>query len=236
MHHTPYPPRRHHHHHAPPGPPRGEHFFRNKHTAGGDLFGVLAEKVVYAGFATIAFPIALAKALIERGIERSKMSEMTEKMTSAGLPTPAQVTARFKTKCKKTLPQALELGAMLLALTPTLDARRVRAADGQLSGRGRGLKGWLAQYCPSVGYSSASHYRKLAERFLNYLQFEKANASWTMSWILPDKPLPDTDDADTLAAVRQTRITVADLLCHYPSQRALHRLLVSELPTLAKPS
>ena len=239
MHHTPYPPRHHHHRYSPlgaPRAPRGEHFSRNHHTAGGDLFGVLAEKVVYAGFATIAFPIALTKALIERGIERSKMREMTEKMTSAGLPTPAQVTARFKTKRKKTLTQALELGAMLLALSPTLDARRVRAADGQLGGRGRGLKGWLAQYCPTVGYSSASHYRKLAERFLNYLQFEKANASWTMSWILPDKPLPETNDQDTLAAVRQTRITVADLLHHYPSQRALHRLLVSELPTLAKQS
>ena len=235
MRHTPYPPR-HHHRHALPSPSQGENFFRNQHTPGGDLFGVLAEQVVYAGFATIAFPIALAKALIERGIERSKMREMTEKMTSTGLPTPDQVTARFKTKRKKTLTQALELGAMLLALTPTLDARRVRAADGQLGGRGRGLKGWLAQYCPTVGYSSASHYRKLAERFLNYLHFEKANASWTMSWILPDKPLPDTDDAETLAAVRQTRITVADLLHHYPSQRALHRLLAAELPSLAKPS
>ena len=238
MRHTPYSPRRHHHRTLDlPAPSRarpGES--HNQHTAGGDLFGVLAEKVVYAGFATIAFPIALAKALIERGIERSKMREMTEKMTSAGLPSPAQVTARFKTKRKKTLTQALELGAMLLALTPALDARRIRASDGQLGGRGRGLKGWLAQYCPTVGYSSASHYRKLAERFLNYLQFEKANASWTMSWILPDKPLPDTDDADTLTAVRQTRITVANLLRHYPSQRALHRLLAAELPTLAKPS
>ena len=236
MRYTPSPPRHHHHHHAASAPPHGNPFSHNQHTAGGDLFGVLAEKVVYAGFATIAFPIALAKTLIERGIERSKMREMTEKMTSAGLPTPAQVTARFKTKRKKTLTQALELGAMLLALTPTLDARRVRAADGQLGGRGRGLKGWLAQYCPTVGYSSASHYRKLAERFLNYLQFEKANASWTMSWILPDKPLPETDDEDTLAAVRQTRITVADILHRYPSQRALHRLLVTELPTFLKTS
>ena len=236
MHHKPYPHRHHrHHHYAPPGPPH-QPWARDQHTAGGDLFGALAEKIVFAGFVTVAFPFALAKTLIERGIERSKMREMTEKMTSVGLPTPAQVTAGFKTQRKKTLSQALELGAMLLAITPTLDARRVRAIDGQLGGRSRGLKGWLAQYCPTVGYSSASRYRKLAERFLDYLQFEKSSASWTMSWILPDKPLPETDDADTLAAVRQTRITVADLLRSYPSQRALHRLLVTELPTLAKPS
>ena len=236
MHHKPYPPRRHRHRHfVPPGPPR-EPWARDQHTAGGDLFGALAEKVVFAGFVAVAAPFALAKTLIERGIERSKMREMTEKMTSAGLPTPAQVTARFKTKRKKTLTQALELGAMLLAITPTLDARRVRATDGQLGGRGRGLKGWIAQYCPTIGYSSASRYRKLAERFLDYLQFEKSSANWTMSWILPDKPLPETDDADTLAAVRQTRITVADLLRRYPSQRALHRLLAAELPTLARPS
>ncbi len=236
MHHKPYPPRRHcHGHFAPPRPPR-QPWARDPHTAGGDLFGALAEKVVFAGFVAVAAPFALAKTLIERGIARSNMREMTEKMTSAGLPTPAQVTARFKTKRKKTLTQALELGAMLLAITPTLDARRVRATDGQLGGRGRGLKGWLAQYCPTVGYSSASRYRKLAERFLDYLQFEKTSASWTMSWILPDKPLPDTDDDDTLAAVRQTRITVADLLRRYPSQRALHRLLAAELPTLARPS
>ena len=236
MRNIPSPPRRHHHRHAPPGPPRETPFSRDQHTGGGNLFGALAEKVVYAGFAAIAYPIALAQVLIERGIERSKMREMTEKMTAAGLPTPAQVTARFKTSRKKTLTQALELGAMLLALTPTLDTRRVRSADGQLGGRGRGLKGWLAQYCPTVGYSSASRYRKLAERFLNYLQFEKTNASWTMSWILPDKPLPETDDADTLAAVRQARVTVANLLRAYPSQRALHRLLAAELPTLVKSS
>ncbi len=237
MRHTPYPPRHHHHHHHKlHGPTRSDHFFRNEHTAGGDLFGALAEKVVFAGVVAVSAPFLLAKTLIERGIERSKMREMTEKMTAAGLPTPAQVTARFKTRRKKTLPQALELGAMLLALTPTLDARRVRGTDGQLGGRGRGLKGWLAQYCPTVGYSSASRYRKLAERFLDYLQFEKTSASWAMSWILPDKPLPDTDDADTLAAVRQTRATVSDLLRRYSSQRALHRLLAAELPTLAKPS
>ena len=233
MHHKPYPPRRHHHHrYAPPREP----WPRHQHTAGGDLFGALAEKIVFAGVVAVAAPFALAKTLIERGIERSKMREMTEKMTAAGLPTPDQITVRFKTKRKKTLTQALELGAMLLALTPTLDARRVRATDGQLGGRGRGLKGWLAQYCPTVGYSSASRYRKLAERFLDYLQFEKTSANWTMSWILPDKPLPETDGADTLDAIRQTRITVADLLRRYPSQRALHRLLAAELPTLAKPS
>jgi hypothetical protein len=236
MRHKPYSPRHHHHRHELHAPPRGEPFFRHEHTGGGDLFGALAEKIVFAGVVTISAPFLIAKTLIERGIERSKIREMTEKMTAAGLPTPAQVTARFKTKRKKTLTQALELGAMLLALTPTLDALRVRATDGQLGGRGRGLKGWLTQYCPTVGYSSASRYRKLAERFLDYLQFEKTSASWTMSWILPDKPLPDTDDAETLAAIRQARSTVADLLRGYPSQRALHRLLAAELPSIAKPS
>ena len=235
MHHKPYPPRHHHHrHHAPRREPWGGDF--SEHTAGGNLFGALAEKIVFAGVVTISAPFLIAKALIEHGIERSKMREMTEKMTAIGLPTPAQVTARFKTKRKKTLTQALELGAMLLALTPTFDARRIRSADGQLGGRGGGLKGWLAQYCPTVGYSSASRYRKLAERFLEYLQFEKSNASWTLSWILPDKPLPDTDDAETLAAIRQARSTVADLLRGYPSQRALHRLLAVALPSIAQPS
>jgi hypothetical protein len=233
-HHHPFPGRR--HHFRPPPPSFGDDLARSQHAAGGDPFLVLAEKAVFVGFAAVACPILLVKSLIEHGIERSKFREMTQKMTAAGLPTPAQVTARFKTKRKKTLTQALELGAMLLALTPTLDARRVRATDGQLGGRGRGLKGWLAQYCPTVGYSSASRYRKLAERFLDYLQFEKTSASWTMSWILPDKPLPVTDDEDTLDAVRQTRATVSDLLRRYPSQRALHRLLATELPTLAKPS
>ena len=228
-------------HHTPPSPhrhtkPRSDKFDHAAFAAGGGPALWLAEKVVFAGVVTVAAPFYLAKVLIERGIERSKLREMTAKMTSAGLPTPAQVTARFKTRRKKTLTQALEVGAMLLAITPTLDARRVRASDGQLGGRGRGLKGWLAQYCPTVGYSSASRYRKLAERFLDYLRFEKTNASWTMSWILPDKPLPDTDDADTFAAIRQPRITVADLLRHYPSQRALHRLLAAELPSFAKPS
>ncbi len=235
MHHKPYPPRHpHRHHRAPRREPWGNNL--DRHTAGGDLFGALAEKIVFAGVVTISAPFLIAKALIEHGIERARMREMTAKMTASGLPTPAQVTARFKTKRKKTLTQALELGAMLLALTPTFDARRIHAADGQLGGRGGGLKGWLAQYCPTVGYSSASRYRKLAERFLDYLQFEKTNASWALSWILPDKPLPETDDAETLDAIRKARSTVADLLRSFPSQRALHRLLATTLPTLAKPS
>ena len=223
------------HHPFTPSPPRwSAPLPRAEHTAGGNLFGALAEQIVFAGIVVAASPFILGKLLIERGIERSKFREMTEKMTAAGLPTPAQVTARFKTKRKKTLTQALELGAMLLALTPTLDARRVHASGGRVTGRGGGLKGWLAQYCPTVGYSSASRYRKLAERFLTYLQIEKRNASWAMSWILPDKPLPETDDEETLSAIRQTRASVSLLLRHYPSQRALHRLLAAELAPLEK--
>ncbi len=236
MRHTPYPPRRHHHRHELHAPPRGAPFFRHEHTGGGDLFGALAEKIVFAGVVTISAPFLIAKTLIERGIERSKMREMTEKMTAAGLPTPAQVTERFKTKRRKSLSQALELGAMLLALTPTLDARRRHTTDGHIGGRSGGLKAWLAQYCPTVNYSSASRYRKLAERFLTYLQFEPAQASWAMSWILPDKPLPDAEDDDTRTACSKTRTAVATLLRYYPSQRALHRLLVSELGSIAKPS
>ncbi len=202
---------------------------------GGNLFYALAERFVLAGVVVAAVPFVLAKALIERGIERSKMREMTEKMIAAGLPTPAQITARFKTKRRKTLSEALEIGAMLLAITPTLNARRIHTADGRVTGRSGGLKAWLAQYCPTVGYSSASRYRKLAERFLNFLRFDVTNATWAMSWIMPDKPLPQTDN-DTQAAIHQTRATVAALLRAYPSQRALHRLLVAEQPGLARPS
>lgn len=201
----------------------------------GNLFYALAERFVLAGVVVTAVPFVLAKALIEHGIERSKMREMTEKMTAAGLPTPAQITARFKTKRKKTLSQALEIGAMLLAITPTLDARRVHADGGRVRGRSGGLKAWLAQYCPFVGYSSASRYRKLAERFLTFLQLDTTNATWAMSWIMPDKPLPETD-SDTLTAIQQTRATVTVLLRAYPSQRALHRLLVAEQPGIALPS
>ena len=231
-----YPHRRHYStcHPAHSRPSNG--FARDQHTAGGNLFGALAERIVFAGFVIAAAPFALGKMLIEHGIERSKIREMTERMTAAGLPTPAQVTARFKTKRKKTLSQALELGAMLLALTPTFDASRIHTSGGRVNGRGGGLKGWLAQYCPTVGYSSASRYRKLAERFLSYLQIENSHASWAMSWILPDKPLPETDDEDALSAVRQTRAGVAVLLRRYPSQRALHRLLAAELPPLAQSS
>ena len=233
-HHRPFPGRR--HSFRPPPPPFAEDLARAQHAAGGDLFGILAEKVVFAGFVALAAPFALAQTLIERGIERSKMREMTEKMTSSGLPTPAQVTARFTTQRKKTLSQALELGAMLLALTPTLDARRRHTGDGHIGGRSGGLKAWLAQYCPTVKYSSASRYRKLAERFLSYLQFDTSNASWAMSWILPDKPLPDAEDDNTRTACLKTRAAVATLLHYYPSQRALHRLLVTELGSVAKSS
>ena len=226
------------HHPSPPhfyAAPIRDDLAQMQKLGGGNLFYAIAERFVFAGFVVAALPIALAQTLIERGIERSKMRDMTQKMTAAGLPTPAQITARFKTKRRKTLTQALEIGAMLLAITPTLDARRIHSASGRVGGRSGGLKAWLAQYCPTVGYSSASHYRKLAERFLNFLQVGTTHATWAMSWIMPDKPLPKTDD-DTLAAVRQTRATVATLLRAYPSQRALHRLLVSAHPDIARSS
>ena len=233
-------PSRHPHPHGWHQPPRGfitsDDLSRAQHVGGGDPFLMIAERIVYAGFVVAAMPVAFAKALIEHGIERSKMREMTEKMTSAGLPTPAQITSRFKTRRKKTLSQALELGAMLLAITPTLDARRVHAADGPLGGRSGGLKVWLAQYCPTVSYSSACRYRKLAERFLNYLDLDSANAHWTMSWIMPDKPLPETEEEETREAFTKTRAAVATLLRHYPSQRALHRLLATELPRVTQSS
>lgn len=61
--------------------------------------------------------------------------------------------------------EAIRLGSLLLDLEASLGAARTRGADGRISGRQPGLRGWLAGHAPdlAVRYDSFLRARRLAQ-------------------------------------------------------------------------
>ena len=170
-------------------------------------------------------------ALIRCGIRKIRAKKVGRQLAEMGLPTPADLTTRWHRTRRKTLEEALLLGAMLLKISPTTDASCKRDADGRIASRGGGLKAWLAEFCPSIPYSTACRYRKLAERLLELLALQGEGAGWAMEWVLPGQPWPNgvARTGEAAAAIRSVRKFVEGLLTFHPSQRGLRWLLTREL-------
>ena len=193
--------------------------------SGGNLATAAAELAVFFAFSTGV----VAVQLIAHAIWRLRRRSMNRKMTSLGLPTASTLSRLWARHKRKTLIEALEIGAMLLDITQMLDNQRVRDKKGRISGRSGGLKAWLATYCPEINYATATRHRKLAERLLQLLRLSDGQATCAMSWILPTHPMPTSVHGRTAGSLRQIRSIVRSLLRTYHSQRRLHRMLVTAL-------
>lgn len=174
--------------------------------------------------------------LVEKAVDAHLLRKMRKKMAGLGLPTPDQLETAWQRSPRKKIKEALRLGAMLLEISSTLDASPIAAERGRVSGRRGGLKAWLAQYCPSIPYSTAIRYRKLAEQLLLLLGNQGGKPSEVMDWSLPDGPSPSALPPAEAAAIRSVRVFVGGLLTFHPSQRRLRELLVRALTRAAPPA
>ena len=179
----------------------------------------------------VARAIEGAVALVRCGVRAARARRVGRELAAAGLPTPAELTKRWHRMRRKTIEEALILGAMLVKISSTIDAAWTRDEAGRLEARGGGLKAWLAEFCPSVPYSTACRYRKLAERLLALLALLGEGAGWAMEWILPEQPWPAGAGRSgaTADAIRSVRAFVQGLLTFHPSQRGLRWVLTQEL-------
>ena len=193
--------------------------------ARGDAYWALCDAVIWlAGKA-----IEGGTELLRRRVARQRLAKITREMAARGVPTPAELVARWNRTKRKDLPEALRIGAMLLRIAETQEGARQRSTDGQFIGRGGGLKAWLAEYCPTIPYSTACTYRRLAALLLDSLAMEHKDAENTMAWLLPDGTLPGGLSDTQLSAAQKIRTAVKTLLAECRSQRRLRQVLARGL-------
>ena len=98
-------------------------------------------------------------------------------------PSPEDLLAQWH-KTRDSVEDALRFGAMLLDLEPAVDNGLVidhEEGCGRIRGRKPGIKGWLADHCPQIGYKTAMRYKVLAQKAREIAGLEApVPASWAL--------------------------------------------------------
>ncbi len=147
-----------------------------------------------------------------------------------GIPTPEDIEDIWDLD-PRTLCGRLRIGSRLADLEPTLDSRfvfkKTRNGSRRIVARQPGLKGWMKKHVPSVKYSTAMHYKKLATRLRQLIGLDP---SIPLEWLLPDneEDLSSLSGTDRQAA-DQARAKLARLLADNPKVTHLVRAVESKL-------
>ena len=170
---------------------------------------------------------------ILRKIQRYfRITETPPVLSQRGVPQ-AQEIHRVWARIPRTLCDILRMGSRLADLTPTLDASfsYITMENGQnrLISRGGGMKGWLREHCPSIKYSTAMHYKKLASRIH---QLCEVNARIPLEWLLVDNEEDIHLPRELEQAFREAKHRVAVLLASYPKVTALTQAVEKRLGLL----
>lgn len=140
-----------------------------------------------------------------------------------GAPTPEELSADC-TAAPRTFHVRLRLGSRLADLAPTLDThvRYTAPASGsrRIRGRGRGMKGYLADNRIPANYSTLMLYKRLAVRLRRLLQLdERLPLEWLLPGASPDRDLP----TDLHLPYSTARRRLARLLREHPNFNRLRR-------------
>jgi hypothetical protein len=111
-----------------------------------------------------------------------------------GTPTPKELEADWREE-PRTLATRLRLGSRLADLDPTLDHTLLRRTlpNGKTVIRSRkgGMKGWLEDRRVAIPYSTAMHYKKLAQRLRQILRLDdRVPLEWLLSGVPDGQHLP----------------------------------------------
>ncbi|MBR4251922.1 MAG: hypothetical protein IKQ15_06465 [Kiritimatiellae bacterium] len=147
-----------------------------------------------------------------------------------GTPTPEDIEDAWDID-PRTLCGRLRIGSRLADLEPTLDSRflfkKVRNGSKRICARQPGLKGWMKKKVPSVKYSTAMHYKKLATRLRQLIGLD---ARIPLEWLLPDN---EEDLSSLLPADRKNadaaKARLDRLLAENPKVTHLTRAVESKL-------
>ncbi len=151
-----------------------------------------------------------------------------------GTPTPEEFADDAAVR-PRTLSVRLRIGSRLADLAPTLDrANRYDVSPTgakRLCGRGRGVRGWLADHRVGMNYSTLMRYMRLAVRLRTLLALD---ARLPLEWLLPDAESSAEVPAELRAPYAAARRRLAGLLrahwnfsrlqAHVDEALGLHRL------------
>lgn len=102
-----------------------------------------------------------------------------------GTPTPRELVEEAGKK-PRTLAVRLRIGSRLADLAPTLDSGNVYEVSGRgakrISGRGRGVRGWLEDNRIKINYGTLMRYKRLAVRLRALLELDERIP---LEWVLP---------------------------------------------------
>jgi hypothetical protein len=122
-------------------------------------------------------------------LRRTRMKELRPTPSLRGTPKPADIDEIWTLK-PRTLIDRLRLGSRLLDLEPSVDNSFVfreypHSGHREIIARHSGIKGWLQDHCPTVAYTTAMAWKKLASRLKTLCG---APANVPLEWLLPDAP------------------------------------------------
>ena len=156
-----------------------------------------------------------------------------EAVSLRGVPDPEEIEEIWEID-PRTLCGRLRIGSRLADLEPTLDSRfvfkKARNGSKRICARQPGLKGWMKKEVPSVKYSTAMHYKKLATRLR---QLVGLDAHIPLEWLLPDSEEGAEGlsglSAGERAAADQAKAKLRRLLEENPKVTRLVRAVESKL-------
>ena len=184
------------------------------------------------GVGLAAKGVIAAKARIDRAIYLRHAADIAEK---SGTPSPTDVATAWQIpRAPRTPAAALLLGDQLLAVEAPSAALHKIGDDGRchLISRGGGLKEWLHNAAPSIPYSTATRYRRLAAHLRQWLQLPP---EIPLAWLFPTAPSPAslTPSAPLRRQLTRARRAFTKLLADYPTLARLQRRLETDLGLLA---
>ena len=173
---------------------------------------------------------------VKSRLDRAKyLRHSAETAEKSGTPSPTDVAAAWRIpRAPRTPAAALLLGDQLLAIEAPSAALHQIGPDGRchLVSRGGGLKEWLHNAAPTIPYSTATRYRRLAAHLRQWLQL---SPEIPLSWLFPTAPSPATltPSAPLRRTLARARRAFCTLLADYPSLARLQRRLETDLGLLA---
>ncbi|MBP5788122.1 MAG: hypothetical protein J6Y19_09965, partial [Kiritimatiellae bacterium] len=148
--------------------------------------------------------------------------------------TPANVARAWRVPAPRTPAAALLLGDQLLALSLPTSSRHAIDEQGRchIVSRSGGVKPWLRAASPSIPYSTAMRYRRLAALLRRWLQL---SPEIPLAWLFPSAPDPDSlaPSAPLRRETARARRAFAALLADSPSLARLQFRLETDLGLLA---
>ncbi len=158
----------------------------------------------------------------------------TARATETATPSPTDVADAWRIpRSPRTPAAALLLGDQLLAVEAPSSALHTLDKNGRchLASRGGGLKEWLHHAAPTIPYSTAMRYRRLASYLRRWLRL---SPDIPLACLFPSAPSPAslTPSAPLRRELARARRAFCSLLADYPSLSRLQRCLETDLGLL----